>query len=247
MVAGHTQRDFARDDVDDLELLPLFVQERHGDRVERHELRHAPRERTEHVVERVGRSQEPRDLVHHGRAERPPVEVPDAAERLPELSRDARRQRARRERPPQEQERADAPSRRPERRPQRDRATARPAGRRDARELGPGDRRPHRGPQPRAELRGQAPDTRRHDDRRLARRRENQRARRRARLLHEPVQHAGEALLDRGGGREWAQEIGDPARCLHAGVRSLPGRLPVCAPSLITMLPFTMTCSMPTG
>src|SRR2546430_12021598 len=28
-----------------------------------------------------------RDLVHHGRAERPPVEVPDVAERLPELPR----------------------------------------------------------------------------------------------------------------------------------------------------------------
>src|SRR2546422_7236202 len=41
-------------------------------------------ERTEDVVERVGRDEEPRELVEHRGSERAPVEAPDAIERRSE-------------------------------------------------------------------------------------------------------------------------------------------------------------------
>src|SRR5438552_18443177 len=105
----------------------------------------------------------------------------------------------------------------------------------------------HLGPPPRAGLRGQAPATRRHDDRRVVRRREDQRTCRGAGPLHEAVQGLGEPLLHRGGARQRRQQIREGAPDRHGGVRSLPGRLPVCSASLMTMRPFTMTCSIPTG
>src|SRR2546422_687733 len=88
-------------------------------------------ERTEDVVERVGRDEEPRELVEHRGSERAPVEAPDAIERLAERVWEVGPERAARERRPEKQECADAPPRRHERRRQRDRAAPRPAGRRD--------------------------------------------------------------------------------------------------------------------
>src|SRR5437773_387973 len=94
IVPRHAQGHGARDDVDDLELVALDVDERHGDRVEGHELRHRLGEGVQHVVERVGRDEESRELVQHCRAERAPVEAPDAVERLAEGPRDVDRQNA---------------------------------------------------------------------------------------------------------------------------------------------------------
>jgi len=63
---------------------------------------------------------------------------------------------------------------------------------------------------------------------------------------HEPPQRERERLLDRGRAAEPGEQIGKHAADLH-GCRTLPGRLPVCSPSLMTKRPFTSTCSMPTG
>ena len=78
------------------------------------------------------------------------------------------------------------------------------------------------------------------------RRTELEQATGRAGQCHDAPQRLGERVLDRFGAGQWGEHsLRGGAR--HGGVRTRPGRLPVCSPCLMTKRPFTITCSMPSG
>ena len=249
-VAPEGERQAARRHVHDLELAPLGVEQGDGDRVERDEPGRALGERAEDLVERVARGEQLRELVEDRRAERPPVNVPDEIDRGAELLREARGECLGREppEPAEQEERPRRTARGAERgRQERRGAAARRARWPDAREPHPAPTRGGRGDEPLAELGGKPPPALDDDDRRAARRAEGERTGVRARQAHQARERLGQRLRDRVRGRERRQEIGKDPPDLHGGVRSLPGRLPVCWPSLTTKRPLTTTCSIPTG
>ena len=95
--AWRVRRKSRRRQVDDLELTALGVEQQHVDRVEPHELGRALGERGEHLVERVARREQPRDPVKHGRAQGQPLTIVPTVDGRPELMREARRHRRRRQ------------------------------------------------------------------------------------------------------------------------------------------------------
>src|SRR5947199_99352 len=83
-------------------------------------------------------------------------------------------------------------------------------------------------------------------DRRGVRRVEDQRATGGPGQRDEPPERTREPFLEQGAGGQRGQQGRERAR-RHGGVRTFPGRLPVCSPCLTTKRPFTTTCSMPSG
>ena len=242
--ARRGRRKPARRQVDELELAAHGVEQRHADRVEPHELRRALGERGEYLVERMARREQPRDPIQHGGAPRQPVTRAPALDGRPELARQARRQRRRRQAsaPTEQDQFADGPARHAERRSQKRRRPAPGRARRhDPRNPRAARRCRGNRRQPAPETHGRASGTGRDDDGLLVARPDCDRAGRGAGQVHQAAQGLGEPLRHGRGDGDRRRQVVERSPPLHAGVRSRPGRLPVCSPCLMTKRPLTST------
>jgi hypothetical protein len=218
----------------------------YGEAVEGNEPRDTIHEGKQDVVERVARHEQARDLVHHADAQCAPVQTPHVIDGGAQLARKARRQRRAREGTgaPEQRELAHRLSRLAERRAEQRGGAASEGHRRRP------DRRRgllHERAQRCVVGRRQPPPGGGHHDGGGTRRPEDEDAGAGSGQTHEPREGARQPLLDGARSAERREEIGKHAADLHCGVRTFPGRLPVCSPLLITKRPLTMTCSMPSG
>ena len=223
--------------VDHLELRALGIEQGHRQRVERHLAAEAIGEHAQHVVDGVAGDEQARDGVVHGQPSRALLQPPHLLDGRAQLAAEAGRQRDRAAgaRPTEQRQRAHGAARRP----QCDTVDGPPAE-------GPGwlPARGRRLADDRAQR--HRPGAAGHHDHRLAARRpEAERAGGGAGQAEQAAQREFEADLQRGGRGQRGEQVGDDPRGRHAGVSTRPGRLPVWSPSLITMLPFTSTCSTP--